>query len=286
MEGDAMSASRHRLVCRVVGNSLALALAGGASGCGGAAHRVDAVTAAPAGRPAVTRRPAADLEGAPRRSWVAPPVTQLGPALEACRRALDAPGHDADVIGRYGLQGRLSDAALRRHFHLLDTLEARRIEVEHFLVRAGIPAATARQRRDACLPTHLAATVALRAHWHAAAATWRLDPALPRPAPLVRAVRRAAGARLLAADLEPIGLQRLAPLELVDVAVIPPGPVRVSGAARGTEVAVVLVYRRVELADRHPNAVCLQRFGQWVQLRGAPSGLRVYPQWRVAACPD
>ena len=260
-----------------------------ATGCSGAARRADATEiAGPQAQVPVAqlqRRPAAGLEAAPRRSWVTPPATPLGPAIAACRQALDAPAHDADVLGRYRLQGRLSDAALRRHFELLDSFEARRVEAERWLVRAGIDAGVARQHRDACLPSLLAATATLRGHWHAAAAGWRADPALPRPSALVVSVRKAVGARLLVADLAPLGLQRLAPLELVDVAVSPPGPVRVSGAASGRETAVVLVYRRVELADKNPDALCLQRFGQWVQVRGAPSGLRLFPQWRVATCP-
>lgn len=258
----------------------------GVTACGGVQRGAAADPAATAGSATDghQRQGRAVAERAARRSWEAPRRFDLGAAITACRARLDVEAHEADAVGRYALQGRISDLGLARHLELASELPARRAQAQTVLRELGADATIAQARRDACLPHLLAATEGLRAVWTQAAPRWRLGDDLPRPAGLLRKVRRAVGPKLDAAALAPDALKALAPMALVDVAVMPPAPIPVVGAARGRSYPLVLVYRPDVAAEPLAEGLCWQRFATWSEVRGAPSGLRIYPQWRVASC--
>lgn len=271
--------------------SVAMAVLAG--GCGAAQH----VASSPASVSRLSRQPRAVAVALPRRAEDPETAAMAQQRLlrrsearvEACRKAHDLRPFEADVVGRYHLQGRISDVSMSRWLELLATRAARLSAARGCIMQ--------REGGTVSIPSHerllpvlhqatlglLSALVSHAPGWAnaldgsrdpAATAwrdTWRRDPSFLLPqdgpwAPSVSATQR---------------------FEVLDVQVVEPSPLPVvdeRGRAVALEVPLTVVMRPQPALGALPG-LCLHRFVTEVRPVRGPRSLRVWPQWRVATCP-
>ena len=201
-------------------------------------------------------------------------------AVRACAAQYDLAAHEGDAVGRYRLQGRLSDAALQALFAAKAQRAATLRAAGQCVVEAGFtpPAAAA-----ALLPVLDAVTSELPALMRSDAKRWSMPLTVVREGRAVETIRRlaaAAGDALVGEDLS----AALHGLTLGDIALLPPSPVPlVDGAGRfvGSHTHAVLTFKA---ATGLFSGSCLQRFCTLVAPRRGVASLRIVPQWRQVRC--
>ncbi len=276
---------------RLLAASLAASLA--VAGCSGSQVRGEAGLGGGAGQ----RRSSDVGEAAPRRDVAAETETMVAERqrrradarVAACRAAHDLRPFEADVVGRYLLQGRMSDVAMTRWLDLLSARAGRLAAARSCIVQAeGAGAAIPQPER--LLPVLHQATLGLLATVVSAASRWAqaLDGAHDATSAAWLATLRADVTPLLPQDGPwAASVSATHRFEVLDVQVVQPAPIPIvdqRGRPLATETPLTVILRPLPWVGAIPG-LCLHRFVTEVRPARGRRQLRVWPQWRVATCP-